>query len=233
MRVEFARALRDNYIYFWIQGDRAAVVDPGEPEPVRKFLLGCGLTLDSIYLTHHHRDHVGGVEELLSESRVPVYSSEYDRGRLPFGTHGLKDGDTFQIFGQEARVIGVPGHTHGQIAYYFPRLAALFPGDTLFSAGCGRLFEGTPEQMFQSLAKLKRLPPETKIYFGHEYTVNNLKFVLSRERFSAAEEYLKLCEEKHTRGDPTTPTTIETELRVNPFFYLNDFEQFRAARDTW
>lgn len=236
MEIVALRALRDNYIYMWIKDGLASAVDPGEAAPVLKFLGSRGLKLNSIFLTHHHNDHIGGVPELLAHSPVAVFCSKYDQPRIPGVTGTFEGGDEFDVFGEKVKVIAVPGHTNGQIAYYFPRLQALFPGDTLFSAGCGRLFEGTMQEMHSSLTRLKQLPPSTKIYFGHEYTVNNLKFVLSRENNSEVQSYLHWAEQQIAAGHGTTPTTIERELKVNPFLAAHDlatFTEWRTARNSW
>jgi hydroxyacylglutathione hydrolase len=174
-------AFKDNYIWCLIneQTKHCIIVDPGEAKPVLTQLKQLNLTLDAILITHHHWDHVTGVPELAKLTGAPVWCSAVDRERITGATvvvSGLE-----RLWDLEVEILTVPGHTQGQIAYYFPRLEALFPGDTLFSAGCGRLFEGTPDQMFASMRKLAALPPETKVYFGHEYTLNNLDFVAKYE----------------------------------------------------
>lgn len=150
----------------------------------------------------------------------------------------MSEGDPLELFGEELNVLEIPGHTQGQIAYHLPKQNALFPGDTLFSAGCGRLFEGTPEQMFESLQKIKCLPASTQIYFGHEYTLRNLEF-LKHNLPSIPEdvfEYEQHCKRKLHDGEPTSPTSLAQELKINPFIYSKtpeEFRDWRAARDKW
>lgn len=240
LEIRFIPALKDNFIYFLIRGQDAAVIDPGDAEPVRAYLRNEKLKLTEILCTHHHRDHIGGAAELAQETGARVSCSEFDRRRIPEAKASLLPGKDHSLFGETMTVIGVPGHTDGQVALYFPNLEAVFVGDTLFSAGCGRLFEGTPSQMFESLDKLKKLPPRTRIYFGHEYTLNNLKFVLEKsdddELTRNAAAYRDECEEKVRSGQATTPTTVARELEVNPFVRAKTVEEFthwRESRNVW
>ncbi len=158
-----------------MKGSECAIIDPGDAQPVESFLSAHGMRLHKILCTHHHWDHVTGVQELAKRHGCEVWSSDPDFARIEGATRSVA-GKT-KLWDYEIEVLAVPGHTLGQIAYYLPNIRALFPGDTLFSAGCGRLFEGTPEMMFHSLQKLAALPAETKVYFGHEYTLRNLDFV--------------------------------------------------------
>jgi hydroxyacylglutathione hydrolase len=234
-RIEVLAALKDNFIYVLVHGAHCAVVDPGEASPVLRFLESHRLRLDVILCTHHHWDHVSGVPELAKLTGAPVWCSAVDRERIPGASVAVSGLE--RLWDLEVEILTVPGHTQGQVAYYFPKLEALFPGDTLFSAGCGRLFDGTPDQMFASMRKLAALPPETKVYFGHEYTINNLNFV---ERYQAAPlaevtQYRAECEIRLKTG-PTTPTTIGTELKVNPFLNAPDlatFVKWRELRNSW
>lgn len=238
MQIYTLLALKDNFIYILARDGQAAVVDPGDDGPVRKFLDHKRLTLKTILCTHHHQDHIGGVERLLRDGEVEVWASEVDRERIPGVTRTVGEKDALKLFDEELRVLEIPGHTSGQIAFYFPNLDTLFPGDTLFSAGCGRLFEGTPEQMFQSLEKIKRLPASTLIYFGHEYTLRNLEF-LKQELGTASEdlfEYEQSCKRRLRDGEPTSPTTLAQEIKINPFIYsanVEEFTKWRRARDLW
>jgi hydroxyacylglutathione hydrolase len=234
-RIETLTALKDNFVYVLVHGAHAAVVDPGEAAPVLRFLERHRLRLDAILCTHHHWDHVSGVPDLVKETGAEVWCSPPDRERIPGSTKAVSGLE--RLWDLEAEILAVPGHTLGQIAYYFPKLEAVFPGDTLFSAGCGRLFEGTPEQMFASMKKLAALPAETKVYFGHEYTLRNLEFVSKYEAAPAAavEAYREDCERRLKNGH-TTPTTIETELKINPFLNARDvatFTKWRELRNTW
>lgn len=218
--VTWVRAFSDNYV--WIvhgrgaRDRRVAVVDPGDAAPVRKALDSRGLTLDSILVTHHHADHVGGVLGLLSHSPVPVYGPA--RESIPGRTAALSEGDEVVLegLGLRFRVLDIPGHTAGHIAYYGH--GALFSGDTLFSAGCGRLFEGTAPQMLASLDKLQALPSETRVYCGHEYTAQNLKFAAAVEPGNeAVEAYSAEVAVRRATDGATLPSTLGLEGRVNPF----------------
>ncbi len=231
LRVE---AFQDNYIFVLHDAARrqAAVVDPGDAGPVLQTLERLGATLTAILNTHHHSDHVGGNRQLLE--RFPsalVYGSAADRGRIPGQTGFLNDGDRVTVFnGQtpsadqpQAEVLFVPGHTRAHIAYYFPPTTPgewgnLFCGDTLFAGGCGRLFEGTPEQMVESLGRLRQLPDTTWVWCAHEYTLNNLRFavtvdggnVLLRERLGAVQA-------ARAQHQPTIPAQLGLEKQTNPF----------------
>jgi hydroxyacylglutathione hydrolase len=192
------------------------VVDPGNAAPVRQFLSGNALHLAGILMTHHHADHVGGVPELLSEWPVPVFGPANER--IPGEPIRLQEGDRaeFASLGLEFSILDVPGHTAGHIAY--AGHGAVFCGDTLFSAGCGRLFEGTAEQMTGSLAKLAALPEATQVYCAHEYTLSNLKFALAVEPDNVdAATYLETCRTKRSRDEATVPSNIRQERNVNPF----------------
>ncbi len=218
LKVSHVRAFEDNYI--WLihspqDAKRVVAVDPGDAAPVEQELAN-GLELAGILITHRHADHVGGVATLSRERRIPVFGPA--TGKMPVPVQPLQEGDTatFEALGLEFRVLEVPGHTAEHIAYVGH--GALFSGDTLFSAGCGRLFEGTPEQMTRSLAKLASLPEDTQVYCGHEYTVNNLKFALAVEpENEQSVEYLEECRARRTRGEATVPSTMRRERNVNPF----------------
>ncbi|MFN7887233.1 MAG: hydroxyacylglutathione hydrolase, partial [Betaproteobacteria bacterium] len=181
--IEPIPAFADNYIWLLTQGKRAAVVDPGDPAPVLDALRARHLQLAAILVTHHHGDHVGGVSALAAPG-VPVYGPAGED--IPCRTHALVEGDAIDVLGTRFTVLDVPGHTRGHIAYYAAELDALFCGDTLFAAGCGRLFEGTPAQMLASLTKLAALPPATRVYCAHEYTLANLHFARAVEPDYAA-----------------------------------------------
>jgi hydroxyacylglutathione hydrolase len=227
-------AFEDNY--FWLihgAGDasrKVAVVDPGDAGPVLAALAAGGLELAAILVTHHHGDHVGGVLALAERFGVPVYGPS--REDIPGRTIAVGEGDAVALgaLGLRFRVFEVPGHTAGHIAYYGH--GALFCGDTLFSGGCGRLFEGTPAQMLASLDKLAKLPPETRVYCAHEYTASNLRFAAAVEPGNAAlREYQGVVTALRARNEPTIPTTIGLEVRINPFLRtrLADVRQAAAA----
>lgn len=225
-----ACAFEDNYIWL-LQGDatnRVAVVDPGDAEPVLALLARNGLQLAAILCTHHHGDHVGGVEGLLSREPVPVYGPP---ARIGTVDHPVRDGERVDLdpIGLSLTAIEVPGHTRDHVAFVGEGL--LFCGDTLFSAGCGRLFEGTPAQMHRSLARLAELPPDTAVYCGHEYTIGNLRFALAVEPDNpAAREHLRECERRRAQDRPTLPSTIGLERRINPFLRTSE-PQVRAAAE--
>lgn len=217
-------AFKDNYLWLVHDGVHAAAVDPGDAQPILDALRAHGLTLTAILLTHHHADHIGGVPQLLSKYNVPVYGPRNDG--IPAVTHPLAEGDRVQVPGLALAlsVLDVPGHTLGHIAYVkedesgSPGARWLFCGDTLFGAGCGRLFEGTPEQMAASLAKLAALPDDTLVYCAHEYTLSNLRFAKALEPGNLALQ-MRLEADSKARGTnlPTIPSNIAIEKATNPF----------------
>jgi hydroxyacylglutathione hydrolase len=209
-------AFKDNYVWTLRNATHAAVVDPGEARPVLEYLAREKLALAAILATHHHADHVGGIAELLRKWPVPVYGPK--REPIATLTHPVAEGDTVKIapLAIEFRVLDIPGHTRAHIAYY--GAGALFCGDTLFACGCGRLFEGTAEQMYASLEKLRALPDDTKVYCGHEYTLANIGFAKGVEPRNAA----LTARESRDRalrqaGRPTVPSTLRDEKATNPF----------------
>lgn len=223
-------ARTDNYIFVLHNpaDNTAAVVDPADAPPVLKKLDELGATLVTIFNTHHHNDHVGGNRELIERfPEAEVYGGAQDQGRIPEQRYFLGEGDRVTFADRTAEVFFVPGHTRGHIAYYFLPAAEnepgdLFCGDTLFAGGCGRLFEGTPQQMAVSLAKLKKLPDNTRIWCGHEYTLSNLKFAMSVE---GDNEELRSRLEKVTaarsQNQPTVPSLLSEEKATNPFLRWN------------
>lgn len=227
MRIDCLAALQDNYIFLLVDVERrqAAVVDPGDAEPVLAALRAEGLTLTAILNTHHHNDHVGGNRSLLRHfPGAAVYASAADRGRIPGQTVMLAGGDRLSIAGQTAEVFFVPGHTRGHIAYYFAVVAeadpkgALFCGDTLFAGGCGRLFEGTPAQMLDSLQQLRSLPEDTAIYCAHEYTLSNLRFALSVDPDNPVlQQRYQAVAIARQQGQSTIPSVLGLERATNPF----------------
>ena len=213
-------AFKDNYLWLIHDGVHAAVVDPGDGEPILEALRANGLTLTAILLTHHHADHTGGVPLLLEQGAVPVFGPRNDG--IEAVTHPLGEGDRVQVPGLDLRfsVVDVPGHTLGHIAYVREddEVHWLFCGDTLFGAGCGRLFEGTPAQMAASLGKLAALPDDTLVYCAHEYTLSNLRFAEAVEPDNRALQ-MRVAADSQARGThlPTVPSTIAIEKATNPF----------------
>jgi hydroxyacylglutathione hydrolase len=218
-------AFKDNYLWLIHDGKNAAVVDPGDAQPVLAALQANGLTLTAILLTHHHADHIGGVPRLLEHSQVPVFGPRNDG--IAAVTEALGEGDRIDVpgLGLALRVLDVPGHTLGHIAYVREAAGAnwLFCGDTLFGAGCGRLFEGTPAQMADSLAKLAALPDDTLVYCAHEYTLSNLRFAEAVEPGNRALQ-MRVANDSRLRGThlPTVPSTIAIEKATNPFLRAHE-----------
>lgn len=219
-------ALSDNYIFLLHDPSRqeAAVVDPAEALPVLNKLHELGASLTTIFNTHHHGDHVGGNLQLLQRyPKAVVYGGAEDQGRIPGQSVFLQEGDTVQFAGRTAQVFFVPGHTRAHIAYYFPPHLAeewgeLFCGDTLFAGGCGRLFEGTPQQMVDSLSKLRALPEHTRVWCAHEYTLNNLKFALTVDSANFdLQQRFQTVQAARQREEATIPSTLGVEKATNPF----------------
>ncbi len=230
-------AFTDNYLWLLARGSEAVVVDPGDAAPVRAFLDREGLQLTTILITHWHPDHIGGIATLAGHA-LPVYGPAAEASRIPGLTQPLADGERLQVLGLEFEVLAVPGHTLGHIAYYSAPSAAapeglLFCGDTLFSAGCGRLFEGSPQQMHDSLSRLAALPPRTPVYCTHEYTLSNLAFAWAVEPYNAALG-ARIAEVQALRaaGLPSLPSAMAVERASNPFL-RTDQAAVHAAAERW
>lgn len=220
LEIEQIPVLQDNYIYLAHDPDSGltAVIDPAVAEPVRDRLVEKGWQLSHIFNTHHHCDHIGANEELKAEFGCTIVGPRADAERIPGIDLEVGEGDMAQLGASEARVLDVPGHTRGHIAYWFADADALFCGDTLFSMGCGRLFEGTPAQMWNSLSKFLELPGETRIYCAHEYTMSNGRFALSVEPENVAlRARMDDVERLRAEGLPTVPSTLAMEFETNPF----------------
>jgi hydroxyacylglutathione hydrolase len=212
-------AFTDNYIWMLHNGHDALVVDPGDAQPVLDALQRMSLTLCSILVTHHHADHTGGVNALRQTTQCKVFGPALEK--LPEPVTRLRGGDIVQALGLDFQVIDVPGHTAGHIAYFAaqaPDSPLLFCGDTLFSGGCGRLFEGTADQMLRSLTRLADLPPTTRVACTHEYTLSNLRFAQAVEPTNEAlATYAQRCSALRQQGQPTLPSTMAQEKLINPF----------------
>ena len=234
MRVEIIPCLQDNYSYLIIDenNNSACVVDPGEAKPIVDYLKNKNIKLRYILNTHHHFDHIGGNEYLKKKFGSIVVGFKKDINRIPEIDVLLEDNQIWKAENFEAKIIHIPGHTSGHICFHFFQEKLVFTGDTLFSLGCGRIFEGTYKEMFESLNKIKCLPEETKVYCGHEYTLSNLKFCIkynpeNRNLKKKAENIKK----KIDNGLPTIPSTIKDELECNIFLRANDLESFSKLRD--
>ena len=227
MKVEIISCLEDNYSYLIIDKNnkKTCIVDPSEPRPVINFLEKNNLKLNYILNTHHHYDHIGGNIELKKKYNAKIIAYKGDHKRIPEIDFKLEDGEIWKQDNFEAKIIHVPGHTLGHICFHFYNENNLFTGDTLFSLGCGRIFEGTYEQMFSSLEKIKKLPHKTKIYCGHEYTLQNSKFCIKYDKDNL--ELIKKINDinkKLNNNQPTIPTTLEEELKSNIFLRSDNFK---------
>jgi hydroxyacylglutathione hydrolase len=228
LTVHPVRAFQDNYVWTLTAGGNAAVVDPGEAGPVLAFLRARKLNLTAILNTHHHADHVGGNAELLEHYPVPVYGPHDDR--IPTVSERVREGESFTLPGFDVKlsVLEIPAHTRTHIAFHGGGM--VFCGDTLFACGCGRLFEGTPAQMHAALSKLGKLAGDTRVYCGHEYTVSNIKFACAVEAGNAElAKWAKEAADLRAKDEPTLPSTIERELRANPFMRCEVSEVAAAA----
>lgn len=225
-------ALSDNYIWILHDGARAIVVDPAEADGVLGYLQQHGLALDTIFITHHHADHVGGVPELRQRTGARVFGPAGEV--MPEPLQRVSGGDVAEALGIHWTVLDVPGHTAGHIAWLAHDVNGaplLFCGDTLFSGGCGRLFEGTPGQMLHSLDQLAALPGPTRVCCTHEYTLSNLRFALAVEPGNTELlSYTQRCNEQRALGQPTLPSTVATERAINPFLRSREAAVVHAVR---
>jgi len=234
MRIQIIPCLQDNYTYLVIdeKNNTACVIDPSEANPVIKYLEKNKIKLKFILNTHHHYDHVGGNQKLKEKYGASIIGYKEDKERIPGIDIFVDDQETWINENFEAKVIHVPGHTLGHICFYFTKEESIFTGDTLFSLGCGRIFEGTYSQMFNSLMRLKKLPQNTKIFCGHEYTKQNSDFCIIHDKNN---KNLKIkindVEIKLKKGLPTVPSTIKDELECNIFLRSDNIETFSKLRD--
>ena len=234
MEIKIIPCLKDNYSYLLIDNNRkiACVIDPSEADPVIKTLEKYNIKLSYILNTHHHFDHIGGNEKLKKRYNAKIVGYKGDKNRIPGIDILVSDNETWIGDDFRAKIIFVPGHTSGHICFYFNKDKVAFTGDTLFSLGCGRIFEGTYNDMFNSLKKLKKLPKETKIYCGHEYTLQNSNFCIKYDpNNSLLKEKIKLIKNKLDQKLPTVPSTINDELKCNIFFKAQNLETFSKLRE--
>ena len=239
LEIHMFPCLWDNYGFLIHNPDtgETAAVDTPEAD---KIILACeekGWKLTHIWNTHHHPDHVGGNLELQKLFGVDIVGPGHDRGRIPGLTQGVSGGDVFSFGGHDVQVFDTPGHTTSHIIFYIPSAEAAFVGDTLFVLGCGRLFEGTPAQMHDSLQTICSLPPETKLYCAHEYTLSNAKFAVTVEPDNQdLLDYMKQAEALRDKDKPTVPTTVAMELKTNPFVRAKTaarLGEIRSAKDNF
>ena len=234
MKIQIIPCLQDNYSYLIIDEENniACVVDPSEADPIIEYLENTKIKLKFILNTHHHYDHVGGNQKLKEKYGASVVGYQGDKERIPGIDIMVNDQENWKYKNFEAKIIHIPGHTLGHICFYFQRDKSVFTGDTLFSLGCGRIFEGTYEQMFESLRKLKELPKDTKVFCGHEYTLQNSKFCMVHDKdnlnLKAKIDDIKI---KLQAGMSTIPSTIKDELECNIFLRSHNVETFSKLRD--
>ena len=234
MRIEIIKCLQDNYSYLLIDDTKniGCVVDPGEAAPIIKYVESNNIDLKYILNTHHHYDHVGGNLELKKKYNSNIIGFKEDKDRIPGVDIFVENNQIWKKDNFEAKIYHIPGHTTGHIAYYFFNEKKIFTGDTLFSLGCGKIFEGTYEQMFNSLNKIKELPKDTEIYCGHEYTLQNSNFCIANDskNFKLKDKIIKI-KEKLKNGLPTMPTILSDELECNIFLKTKDLKSFSKLRD--
>ncbi len=234
MRIEIIKCLEDNFSYLLIDEENksACVIDPSEAGPVINCIKKFSINLKFILNTHHHFDHIGGNKELKKKYNSKVIGFKKDENRIPEIDITLNDKEIWKHDKFEAKIYHVPGHTSGHVCYHFYNQNNLFTGDTLFSLGCGRIFEGTYEQMFHSLQLIKSFPADTKIYCGHEYTLKNSEFCIQHDKNNyALIEKIKSIKKKLEKGFPTIPSTIKEELDCNIFLRSKNVESFSKLRD--
>ena len=234
MRIEIIKCLQDNYSYLLIDDTKniGCVVDPGEAAPIIKYVESNNIELKYILNTHHHYDHVGGNLELKERYNSKIVGFKEDKDRIPEIDVLVEDNQKWKGENFEAKIYHIPGHTSGHIAFHFFLEKKIFTGDTLFSLGCGRIFEGTYEQMFNSLKKIKELPKDTQIYCGHEYTLQNSKFCESNDPDNSnLKSKIEEIKEKIKNGQPTIPSILSDEMECNIFLKAKDVESFSKLRD--
>ena len=233
MLVETIKCLEDNFSYILIDKNKnACVVDPSEPDPIIDFVEKNSINLKYILNTHHHYDHIGGNKEIKKKYNLKIVASKNDLHRIPDVDISVDNNQVWEAENFKSKIIHIPGHTSGHICFFFENERIAFTGDTLFSLGCGRIFEGTYEEMFNSLNKLKRLPKETKIYFGHEYTLKNSEFCLKFDKDNnELKKKISEIRKKIKNNIPTVPSTMEDEIACNIFLRAKNIDEFSKLRD--
>ena len=233
MLVETIRCLEDNFSYILIdQNKNACVIDPSESEPIINFVEKNNIKIKYILNTHHHFDHIGGNKEIKKKYNSKIVAYKNDLHRIPDVDISLKNNQIWTAENFKSKIIHIPGHTNGHICFFFENEKIAFTGDTLFSLGCGRIFEGTYEEMFISLKKLKELPKETKIYCGHEYTLKNSEFCLKYDKNNKRlQNKINEIKNKVNNNIPTVPSTIDDEIACNIFLRAKTLGEFSKLRD--
>jgi hydroxyacylglutathione hydrolase len=231
LNITLVPILNDNYAYILESGNQVAVIDPGEADPVITKLQNMNLKPDYILNTHHHGDHIAGNKKIKEKYGCIILGPEKDKSRIDDLDKGLNEGDNITFGNETFTVMETPGHTSGHICFFFPESKVLFSGDTLFAMGCGRTFEGTPEQLFDAFSRFKSLPDETKIYCGHEYTLDNARFCLSIEpdNEDLKQRYTQ-TEKLRANNQPTIPFTLGEEKKTSIFMRAYDAEEFKRYR---
>lgn len=241
-RVELLPIFDDNYVFCLVDDEHheVVVVDPGEATTVSTYIKEHDYKLSGVLITHHHHDHIGGVSDLIQQHPAPIIAPQKNRNQIILADRWVSEGQSFQIGHFDFEVMELPGHTLGHVAYWVPHLKWLFSGDVLFGLGCGRLFEGTYQQMYDSLQRIKQLPQETLIYCTHEYTETNLHFCkmlsnLDNSPITGDDEDLEMYENQlRNRRDmdlPSVPLKLAIEMKVNPFLLARSVQQFTYLRD--
>ena len=233
MLVETIRCLEDNFSYILIdQNKNACVIDQSESEPIINFVEKNNIKINYILNTHHHFDHIGGNKEIKKKYNAKIVAYKNDLHRIPDVDISLKNNQIWTAENFKSKIIHIPGHTNGHICFFFENEKIAFTGDTLFSLGCGRIFEGTYEEMFSSLKKLKELPKETKIYCGHEYTLKNSEFCLKYDKNNKRlQKKINEIKNKVNNNIPTVPSTIDDEIACNIFLRAKTLGEFSKLRD--
>ena len=234
MKIEIIPCLKDNYSYLIIDEKKntSCVIDPGESDPIIEYLEKNKINLKFILNTHHHFDHVGGNKNLKEKYKAQVIGFKEDKNRIPDIDILVDDQEIWKYENFETKIIHIPGHTLGHICFYFYNDKSVFTGDTLFSLGCGRLFEGTHTQMYESLKKIKNLPQDTRVYCGHEYTLQNSKFCITHDKNNQnLKNKIEEIKKRSQNNLPTIPSTIKDELECNIFLRSDNIENFSKLRD--